>query len=502
MIYSKLVIPHESYSPVKYGGKIAGLFIIHPTSKTIHFETFFDTFDWRIYNAGYILKQRNKTFFLSKIENIEFELRTGFQKKPIYMMDFPNGPIKDIISSEVDRRALLAKTKIKITEILQDCLNKDQKVVCRLINSELSIPGQDVLNTISINGLRGYTSEAQAIEKVLIHEGREVTPHEVFLHIMHTQQIFPGDYSSKVIFELNPEMNISGALNLVLRKLLHIIRINESGVQNDIDTEFLHDYRVAVRRTRSVLSQLKGVFPAEVRKKFKNEFSWLGKSSNNLRDLDVYLINENRYEQLVPPSMKGNINALFQKLRDERIKEFQKFIRILKTTRYKNFIKEWDNFLNSNKQTESGEKCVLDFVKPIILNQFLTVIKKGKLIDDKSKDKQLHRLRIECKKLRYLIELFSSLFEPDKINQVVKQLKLLQDNLGEYNDYSVQQIFLYSHIEQLPRNDPDTTRVSAALGALIGSLFQKKQVIRQQFRVRFDNFASRENVDIANNLFD
>ena len=45
---------------------------------------------------------------------------------------------------------------------------------------------------------------------------------------------------------------------------LQTLRINEDGVRKDLDSEFLHDFRVAVRRTRSALSQIKGVFPAAV----------------------------------------------------------------------------------------------------------------------------------------------------------------------------------------------------------------------------------------------
>ena len=40
---------------------------------------------------------------------------------------------------------------------------------------------------------------------------------------------------------------------------------NLPGLLDDIDTEFLHDFRVAVRRTRSTLKLGRPALPAEVR---------------------------------------------------------------------------------------------------------------------------------------------------------------------------------------------------------------------------------------------
>ena len=51
---------------------------------------------------------------------------------------------------------------------------------------------------------------------------------------------------------------------------------NKPGILADHDTEFLHDFRVACRRTRSALTQLKGILPASVAAPFNAEFKWPG----------------------------------------------------------------------------------------------------------------------------------------------------------------------------------------------------------------------------------
>ena len=62
------------------------------------------------------------------------------------------------------------------------------------------------------------------------------------------------------------------------------------GITADLDTEFLHDFRVAVRRTRSVLKLLGDVLPDGVAARMAVEFRWLGDATTPTRDLDVYLL--------------------------------------------------------------------------------------------------------------------------------------------------------------------------------------------------------------------
>ena len=52
------------------------------------------------------------------------------------------------------------------------------------------------------------------------------------------------------------------AVATVLSALMDTMEANVSGTVRDIDTEFLHDLRIAVRRTRSTLKLAGDVLPA------------------------------------------------------------------------------------------------------------------------------------------------------------------------------------------------------------------------------------------------
>src|SRR5260370_307976 len=100
----------------------------------------------------------------------------------------------------------------------------------------------------------------------------------------------PGDYTSQINVCLTPAMPAGAAVTAVLLDLLSTLEANVPGTIRDIDTEFLHDLRVSVRRTRSVLKLVGNVLPAEFAQKFRPEFKWLDDLTTPTTDLDVYLL--------------------------------------------------------------------------------------------------------------------------------------------------------------------------------------------------------------------
>jgi hypothetical protein len=59
----------------------------------------------------------------------------------------------------------------------------------------------------------------------------------------------PGDYSSKVSVELVPDQRAEAAIWRILTHLFATLRANVEGTVLDLDSEFLHDLRVATRRS-------------------------------------------------------------------------------------------------------------------------------------------------------------------------------------------------------------------------------------------------------------
>jgi CHAD domain-containing protein len=65
-----------------------------------------------------------------------------------------------------------------------------------------------------------------------------------------------------------------------------------------------------------------------------------------------------------------------------------------------------------------------------------------------------HKLRIAVKKLRYTVELFSSLFDRDGLERFVGRLKRLQGDLGYANDVRVAHEFVTELFAQIEPRSP------------------------------------------------
>jgi CHAD domain-containing protein len=295
-------------------------------------------------------------------------------------------------------------------------------------------------------------------------------------------------------------MSAGEATKTILTNLFDTMKRNETGIINDIDTEFLHDYRVAIRRIRSVFGQLKNVYKQEIYSKAKNDFSQLGRRTNRLRDIDVYLLRKTEYQDMLPVDLKKDINSFFTTMVNERKVELKKLRQDLKSEEYRNTMSHWEKFIKEALADVhlgiESDKPVLPFAKSTIWKRYKKVLKFGACITPSSPDVFLHQLRIECKKLRYLLEFFSSLFEKEEINYLIKQLKILQDNLGDLNDLSIQQDTLRRYVET-----DSNKRTMLALGILIGKLNARQLKIRDNFSNSFAKFADQTTHSLFSKLF-
>ena len=99
-------------------------------------------------------------------------------------------------------------------------------------------------------------------------------------------------------------------------------------------------------------------------------------------------------------------------------------------------------------------------------------------------------MRIEAKKLRYLLEFFSSLFPQPAMAPLLEQLRRVQDHLGHLNDLAVQQVKLLNHLQKsspLLRH-PQTI---AAIGALVAVLHQEQAHWKNALAATLEPFLPR-----------
>jgi len=354
--------------------------------------------------------------------------------------------------------------------------------------------------------VKGYPKYYRGIAKRFEEAGLTISKEDtIYFKGLEAVDKKPGSYSTKVDIQLDPDMHADQATRSILKYLLSIIRINETEIEKDIDTEFVHDFRVAIRRTRSALGQIRYVFPSNITNRFKKSFSFVFNLSNELRDLDVYLLNEDRYKMRLPPSFRDDINPLFDYLRKKRSKALQRLVRGIKSKKYAKILNDWEAFLNkpqtASPTATNAELRIMDLARNRIYKKYRDVVKTGSLIKGDIDDRMLHVLRIHCKKLRYLMEFFFSLFPPQKIDALIRQLRKLQDNLGIFNDLRIQEQYLLNITKELPAVEGQLNKTIMAIGGLVNTLSKEKRMVKDAFAEIFKDFSSTDNKELFEELF-
>jgi len=505
----KYKLPDE-YDEEQFIRKLAVQYALKKEPAIAKRVSFFDTFDWRLFNKSLVLYGSGNKLFLRKLTKSEIIYTIEIASLPVFIWDFPDGKLKKHLAPIIKMRALLKLAEVYSRSTPYRILNQDEKTVVRLVVEEIR-PSHDkeapALGThLWLKPVKGYPKYSRILVKRLAEAGlTSGNKEDIFYRALEIEDKKPGSYSAKVNIQLDPDMRSDEATQVILRVLLHVIRINESNIEKDLDTEFVHDFRVAIRRTRSALGQIQYVFATKTTDRFKKDFAFVGKLSNELRDLDVYLLNEATYKAMLPATLRNDIDPLFDHLRKKRSKAFQKVISGLKSKKYAKILQDWEAFLNKPLQDSATASNaglpIIDLACKRIYKKYRSVVKAGNLILENAEDEMLHVLRIHCKKLRYLMEFFSSLFPRKKITVLIAQLKKLQDNLGDFNDLCVQEEYLLNITTELPATHRQLKKTLVAIGSLVSALGRERLMVKDAFAETFTDFASPGNKELFQELF-
>ncbi|MFZ2169233.1 MAG: CHAD domain-containing protein, partial [Methylococcaceae bacterium] len=352
-------------------------------------------------------------------------------------------------------------------------------------------------NRVSLQTIRGYDKAAGHIIEILTAKlGLTPTNIPLLLTALKLQGRKPNDYSSKLNINLDPDMRADIAAKYIYSHLLKAIKDNEQGTIADTDSEFLHDFRVAVRRTRAGLRQLKGVLPSQISSYYTEFFSWLGQITSSTRDLDVYLLNFAQYKNSLPASIRDDLNPLYEFLLAKQHKAQKQLAKKLRSAKYLSPISEWEQYLKAQAPLKPVEPNANLTIKHLanrrIWKNYKRVLQEGNAITEHSPSEALHELRKSCKKLRYLLEFFQNLYPEDQIKHFIKNLKGLQEVLGSFQDLSVQESTLKLFSEEMLNNHIHANTF-LAMGVLIQNLDKLRSSVRQDFSSKFATFKHEEN---------
>jgi len=238
---------------------------------------------------------------------------------------------------------------------------------------------------------------------------------------------------------------------MLWRCLIHMV-LNEGETRRGIDIEAVHDMRVAIRRGRTGIRTFGRFFKTKHLRPIARGLRRTARALGPVRDMDVALDNLSRHAgpdgqeagvlEIGPrPAVPPDLRSAWLRQRAEARSELLAW---LDSARYEAFIANLRNLASSPGLGEKRPRPsrggtpiqwqVRHAFPPAIVAAYEALRSHETVVDPFSGNwDDLHALRIECKRLRYLLEPVDHLLGPEA-PQLRKPLKRLQNTLGEMND--------------------------------------------------------------------
>ena len=260
------------------------------------------------------------------------------------------------------------------------------------------------------------------------------------------------------------------------------------------DIESLHELRIAIRRTRSIISNATHIISEQTLDLFRDEFTWLAGSTGPTRDFDVFIASWHGYVDGLDTQTVVGLVPVLERLRSQRRAAFEALVEDLRSRRAERLLELWTSELGTLSSGTKRSDTKRSDTKPIgkhahrRLGRVVAkrieaaqdhLVARGRTMSTHSDAAQLHALRKDAKKLRYLVDCFEALLPNKSAKQFVRRLKALQEDLGRHQDAEV-------HAAQLEVIADEFKREHASKATMTALDQLGKQIDAERFAARAD----------------
>ncbi|MGH7287887.1 MAG: CHAD domain-containing protein, partial [Myxococcota bacterium] len=245
----------------------------------------------------------------------------------------------------------------------------------------------------------------------------------------------------------------------VYGECLRHVTANQPTVER-ADAEGVHQMRVGVRRFRSALRLFRSELPVRTVQALACELRWLAGVLGEARDLDVFLA-----ELLAPlsrsrPGDRG-LEVLREAAEAARAEVYSALHRELASQRYAILVLRLGRFVEGEEWYRRGAPALMRPARPVarrlLRHRAARLQQVGERLAELSA-KDLHRLRIRAKRLRYAAELLGPIFGDKAPARAARRLAELQDVLGHLNDQATAEKLVVRLHERLPEVSSELMR--------------------------------------------
>jgi len=284
----------------------------------------------------------------------------------------------------------------------------------------------------------------------------------VDVHSLTRRSLGPVKPVKALPTHLAPSMRPEDAFRATLLDCLAQITANSAALRNGRSVEGLHQLRVAFRRLDTALEAFGREFGQDWLMELRGRAKILTARLSPARDLDVFT------EKLLAEAKWGvreGLPQLKERAESARDSAWSGVLACITSPDFDHFSDDVAALASSSLPL-SRDKRMSRAARRMLDRQIARVKKRGRKARS-GREGDLHRLRIGLKKLRYTCEFFAPLYSKKEVGRYLKQLRGLQNHLGDLNDVANVRSVVHGLLKEKVRKD-DAGAVCYAAGAMVG----------------------------------
>ncbi|MCX7838651.1 MAG: CHAD domain-containing protein [Anaerolineae bacterium] len=420
-------------------------------------DVYLDTSDRRLLAAGYACRQRRigrqraRLITLKRIASTsdaihardELEITVEDETSPA---EWQPSPARDVVLQIIGDASLEKLFELRQTRVKRNVMQGDTLIAEWSVDVVSVRAGKHRLNFAELEIERVAAGTLDDVTRLATRVQAEWNLAPV------TQSKFERalawlENSARSKRQRTPKIRLDDTMAEAARKTLRLhwnrMLEHEAGARAGVDSEEVHDMRVATRRMRAALRVFDEFLDADAFKPFAKRLRRTARALGAVRDLDVFREKTQRYLATLPDERRVDLEPLWAVWQSEYQRARAELLAWLDSEAYTQFKTEFDEFLRTPgagaapTETEDGEPRahrVRDVLPMILLRAWADVHAYAELVTQPNVSvERLHQLRIAAKGLRYTLEFFADVLG-EEAQPLIGQIRQLQDHLGNLQD--------------------------------------------------------------------
>jgi len=281
-------------------------------------------------------------------------------------------------------------------------------------------------------------------------------------------------YESTMLHVIDATTRVPVAAVLLTRRKVQEMCAHEACLAGSKPVAAAHDMRVASRRLREVLSLFQEWLDPGACEKLRRYGRRVTKALGPVRNVDVAL----RFfralrNELNDETERRAIQRIVRRLSRSRRKWRKAMTAAITRLRLRNLSHDIYRFLpvpQVNKP-ENGP-MLYELAQPLLQSRLEHAFQYQTIVQDESKQEELHQMRIAFKKVRYALEIFEPAFDQE-YEKISSDIQSYQERLGKIHDLDIFVLDL-QRLSTRWRKKRKRRKLLPALDAVIDRLIQRR----------------------------